>query len=163
MVECACEGGVGPGKFTGTEEEKLILYDRTSDAHAVGVIGKGGELLCCCIRALSREIFVARIVKCGTRQGVCSAARDGIDARTGEIRLANIERRNDDLELFDGFKADRCCSSLTARGSCCAEAEHVVKVCSVNLDIVVPVITTGCAVANSREIRGKLVVVLEAA
>ena len=70
----------------------------------------------------------------GTRLG------DSIDGTTCETTLANIKRRNANLDLFDGFHRYRLSTSLTTIATIRCQAENVVVGCTINHEVVVSIV-----------------------
>ena len=97
------------------------------------------------------EILIARVVECRAPERVGSTARDGVDAGTRKSRLTHIEGGDYNLKFFNCFQAYRSNASLTTGRSSSTETEHVVEVCTVNLNVVVSVISTCHVAPNSVE------------
>ena len=66
-----------------------------------------------------------------------------VDEPAAEVRVTDVERRHEHLELLDGLERDRLRVPLSARGAALADPEHVVVHGAVDLDVVEPVPLSG--------------------
>ena len=76
---------------------------------------------------------------CCSFEGVRSRLRNGVDSATDEVRLANIERSNHDLNLFDSIHRDR----ITTAWQTVVQSEVVVEVRTIHREVGRTSITAG--------------------
>src|SRR6185503_18758496 len=102
------------------EEEEFVLEDRTAEAAAPLVLLEVADRLL--VRNVADKVRAAPSAEDRAGELVRSRARDGVDAAAGEAALADVIRRDDELELLDGVERDRLRARPAARSSRTGEA-----------------------------------------
>ena len=128
------------------EEEQLVSNDRTSNAHADGVIQRFGEIQTVGIVAEfvfktelgTDETVAGEVVIHADMPVVGTALGDSIDGTASEAAVTHIERSDVDGHGLKSVQGD----GATASRQVAANTEGVVEGCTVNGDIRRTVVTT---------------------
>src|SRR5690606_15690448 len=91
-------------ELAGDEEVQLAALDRAAERERealVGEVAERGGLGAVVVDVATGEALVATVVGEGPVEVVGPRLRDRVDARAGEAALADVEGRDDDLELLD--------------------------------------------------------------
>src|SRR5205814_9792505 len=101
--------------LTAEEVEELVLDDATAEAAAVLRLIELADLRVARTFADVRRIALRS--ENGAFEVVRSRARDGVHAAAGESALANVVRRDEELQLLDRVERHRLCARSAARRS----------------------------------------------
>src|SRR5207244_7504968 len=106
------------------EEEHLVLPDRPAEASTVLRLIELADLRP--ERSLPDVGWIALGSEDRAFEVVRSRAGDGVDAAAGEAALADVVRRDEDLDLLNGVERDRLRAGAAARSARAGEAEQIV-------------------------------------
>ena len=127
-------------RFDGGKEAELVLEDRAAE--------RGAELTTeerrvAQERRVAAHLLVAVIHERRALELVGARLRHGVDERTGEVALAHVVRRDEDLEFLDGVEGQRTATDLGTDRGRRTETEAVRERYTVDLDVVEAVILAG--------------------
>ena len=141
---------------SGAIEKSSVLDDRATDPEAFLRLRESARRGS---NRRSRSIFSLRVAYvAGAVEFVRAALRHGVDQEAGEVALANVVRRQEDLVFLDCLERDLLGARLSARLQRRAQAEQVVRDGAVDLNGVEAVVlaTAGVARALRRDLRDEL-------
>ncbi len=136
---------VGNGRslsnLTVYEEEQFILEDRTAERHTVNSLPVSGtcagNLLL--LNSVTTHILVLVIDVSRTLESVSTRLSDSVDTTTDEVSLADIIRRNNDLQLLDSIDRNR----VAATREVIAQTEVVVEIGTIDREVGSTSVRTG--------------------
>src|SRR5262249_42536473 len=131
------------------EVERVVLRDWAADAEAGLLVAELADLDVGRIRRRRRgdprdrpdQALVAAEDVAGAADRIRAAPGHDVHAAAREAALADVIRRNDDLDFLDRVQADRLRAGLAARRAGVGETEQVVVDRPVDLHAVVTVVT----------------------
>src|SRR5690606_22105215 len=132
-------------QLAGEEEVQPVPDDGPAERKAVLPVGEVGGWIegtpVAAQRLIADEALVAVVDEGRALQLVGPALGDRVDETAGEARLADVEGRDQHLELVDRVERDRLGGgALPAGGAAGAEAEDVARRRPVDLDVVESVV-----------------------
>ena len=132
-------------------EEQLVLDDRAAEPEPFLRLAERRRAE---VGDVALHLLVARAVRARAVEFVRAALRDGVDEEAGEVALANVERRQEDLVFLDRLERNLLRAGGTAGLQRRAQTEEVVRDRAVDLNRVEAIVLT--AAGKTRALRRHL-------